>query len=111
MRVKATNEGLIGKTTASGFVIDEIVPFVALPAEAALGRLVAIVNSLTGAKCYAFVLDVGPWFTDDTNYVFSGGRPRSESTPSTNGAGIDLGYKVWALLGMKDNTEVDWWFV
>ena len=111
MRVKATNEGLLGKTTATGYVIDEVVPFVALPAEGAKGRLVSVVNSLTGAQCYAFVLDVGPWNINDTAYVFGGARPKAESQPNTNGAGIDLGYKVWSLLGMKDNTEVDWWFV
>jgi hypothetical protein len=111
MRVKATNEGLIGGRTASGYIIDKVVPFVALPAEAALGRLVCVVNSLTGGQCYAFVLDVGPWYTNDTAYVFNGARPEAESNPKTNGSGIDLGYKVWVLLGMADNTDVDWWFV
>jgi hypothetical protein len=29
----------------------------------------------------------------------------------TNGAGIDLGERVWDLLGMRDNAEVEWEFI
>jgi len=29
----------------------------------------------------------------------------------TNGAGIDLSEKVWSLLGMKTNTEIEWEFI
>ena len=41
-------------------------------------------------------------------YVFRGARPQAESgTDSTgrptNGAGIDLGERVWSQLGMLDN--------
>lgn len=108
MRVKATREGLIGGETASGYIVDTVVPCVALPSELALGKFIEIHNPLTGAACIAIVLDVGPWHIDDHAYVFGGSRPRSESEPHTNGAGIDLGEKVWAQLGMTDNTAV-WW--
>ena len=38
MTVKATREGLIGGQTASGYIIDRVVPFVALPCGKALQR-------------------------------------------------------------------------
>jgi hypothetical protein len=115
MTVKATREGLIGQRTASGYVIDTVVPFVALPATEALGRCVRLLNPLTGISCFAIVLDVGPWNTQDNAYVFGGSRPQAESGKDmtgrpTNGAGIDLGEKVWSLLGMADNTDIDWGF-
>lgn len=111
MTVKATREGLVGHVTATGYIIDTVVPFVALPSEAAKQRLIQIANPATGKSCYAFVLDVGPWFISDDAYVLDGQRPRAESAPNTNGAGIDLGEKVWALLGMTDNGPVSWEFV
>jgi hypothetical protein len=48
--------------------------------------------------------------------VFGGQRPQAESGIDaegrpTNGAGIDLGEKVWTLLGMTDNGDVDWEFI
>ena len=109
--VKATYEGLLGKTTASGYVVDMAVPFVSLPSPLALGKLIEILNPLNGAKCYAFVLDVGPWNQNDDRYVFGGQRPLAESQANTNGSGIDLGFRVWTLLGMTDNTNVTWSFV
>lgn len=118
MIVKATREGLIGQRTASGYVIDAVVPFVALPAEMALGRFVRVWNERTPAlkNCYAIVLDVGPWNVNDDAYVFGGQRPQAETgTDSTgrktNGAGIDLGEKVWSKLGMTDNGSVYWEFL
>jgi hypothetical protein len=116
MVVKATREGLVGDKTASGYVIDTVVPFVALPSTNALGRLVKLTNLANSKACYAFVLDVGPWNTADDAYVFGGQRPAAESGMSvsgrgTNGAGIDLGEKVWSLLGMADNSNVEWDFV
>ena len=109
--VKATREGLVGGKTASGYVDDTVVSFVALPATLALGKFVEIHNPLNGKACIAQVLDVGPWHTSDNAYVFGGARPAAESTPTTNGAGIDLGEKVWTLLGMTDNTNVSWRFI
>lgn len=117
IQVKATREGLVGKTTYSGYVIDTVVPFVALPSVRAIHRLVRIVNVLLpDVYCYAFVLDVGPWNEHDDAYVFSGARPQAESGKDasgrvTNGAGIDFGQYVWNALGMKDNGLVQWEFI
>ena len=116
MLVKATREGLIGQITALGWTIDAEYPFVALPSHKALGMWVSLRNPATGKHCCAQVLDVGPWNTEDDAYVFDGARPAAESGTSvsghgTNGAGIDLGEKVWGLLGMTGNTEVEWVFV
>ena len=116
MLVKATREGLIGQITALCWTIDAEYPFVALPSHKALGMWVSLRNPATGKHCCAQVLDVGPWNTEDDAYVFDGARPAAESGTSvsghgTNGAGIDLGEKVWGLLGMTGNTEVEWVFV
>lgn len=116
MLVKATREGLVGQKTASGFVIDTVVPFVALPSHAALFRFVKLANPANGKTAMAVVLDVGPWNVADAGYVFGTDRPQAESGTDlfgrkTNGAGIDLGEKVWNQLGMTDNTEVDWTFI
>jgi hypothetical protein len=116
IRVKATREGLPGRRTASGYIIDQIVPFVALPSTLALGKFVRIRNPENNATRYAVVLDVGPWNTHDDSYVFKGLRPQAETGMDstgrvTNGAGIDLGEKVWHELGMLDNGEVEWEFI
>lgn len=68
--VKATREGLVGGHTASGYVIDAIVPFVALPSTQALHRFVRVTNPVTGQSALAIVLDVGPWNEHDAAYVF-----------------------------------------
>ena len=116
--VKATREGLVGQKTSSGYIIDTVVPFVALPSVHALQKFVKITNLLTQKSCIAIVLDVGPFNTNDDAYVFGpdSARPAAESGLSvsgqgTNHAGIDLGEKVWSLLGMKDNTDVQWEFL
>lgn len=116
MTVKATREGLVGQKTASGFVIDSVVPFVALPSHQALFRFVKLTNPANSKSTYAVVLDVGPWNVADDAYVFDGARPQAESGTdlfgrTTNGAGIDLGEKVWRQLGMVDNSDVDWQFL
>ncbi len=116
MKVKATREGLIGFKTSSGYVVDKIVPFVALPSTKALGRFVRVRNVLNNRSCLAVVLDIGPFNEHDDEYVFHDARPQAESGVSvsgigTNGAGIDLSEKVWQMLGMKDNTEVEWVFL
>jgi hypothetical protein len=116
MLVKATREGLVGQITALGWTIDAEYPFVALPSHKALGMWVSLRNPATGKHCCAQVMDVGPWNTRDDAYVFDGARPAAESGTSvsgqgTNGAGIDLGEKAWGLLGMMDNSEVEWQFV
>ena len=116
MLVKATREGLVGQRTASGYVIDDVVAFVALPSVRALKRFVRIANPANGKTCYAQVLDVGPWNEQDDAYVFNGARPQAETGTdifgrATNGAGIDLGGAVWKVLGMVDNSQVDWEFI
>jgi hypothetical protein len=115
-RVKATREGLVGRRTASGYVIDTVVPFVALPHHAALHLFVRVTNPLNGRTTLAIVLDVGPWNERDQDYVFGLARPAAEAGVDTrgrptNGAGIDLGERVWRALGMTDNTDVEWVFL
>lgn len=70
LTVKATREGLIGGKTASGYLVDMRVPFVALPARAALRTWVRLFNPVNGKGTRALVLDVGPWNEDDNAYVF-----------------------------------------
>lgn len=116
--VKATREGLLGQKTASGYRVDDLVPFVALPAAAALRQWIRVTNPANGQSIRALVLDVGPWNTHDNAYVFGGARPQAErsrvnGTPDqygrqTNGAGIDLGERVWKALGLTDNADVSW---
>lgn len=114
--VKATREGLPGQKTSSGYLIDALVPFVALPSAAALRQWVTVTNPLNGKSIRALVLDVGPWNVNDNAYVFGGERPAAESgldvshNGKTNGAGIDLGEVVWNALGMLDNGNVSWEF-
>lgn len=129
--VKATREGLIGGKTASGYIVDAIVPFVALPSTKALRRFVRVQNPANGKSTIAFVLDVGPWNEHDHAYVLqpatlpglhaTGGalpvqRPSAERGldergRATNHAGIDLGEAVWKVLGMTDNGPVLWEFL
>lgn len=116
MRVKATREGRIGKPTATGYIVDRAVPFVALPSTRALRRFVRLSNPATGRSCLAIVLDVGPWNEHDDAYVFTKTRPAAESGVdehgrTTNHAGIDLGERVWVELAMRDNSDVEWEFI
>ena len=116
IRVKATREGLIGGKTASGYLIDKAVSFVALPSGRALRRFVRVVNPANGKRIIAQVLDVGPWNETDDAYVFKGARPQAETgrdsrERATNRAGIDLGEAVWKQLGMTGNDEVEWEFI
>lgn len=116
MTVKCTREGLLGQVTASGYRIDAVVPFVALPSRKALQRFVRLTNPATGASCLAVVLDIGPFNTNDDAYVFDGARPQAESGTSvsgvgTNGSGIDLGERVWHALGYTDNGQCEWSFI
>lgn len=124
IRVKATYEGLAGQTTSTGWKINNLVSFVALPSVRAQHKHVKIINPLNGKTTIAEVLDTGPWSEIDDDYVFNGARPLaerklkwlygekfSEPCPQSNGAGIDLGKKVWDKLEMKGNTEVDWEFI
>jgi hypothetical protein len=102
--------------TASGYLIEKHVPFIALPCAAALYRPVRVTNPANGRSIAALVLDVGPWNEDDSLYVNGSARPAAEcGTDSrgrkTNGAGIDLGERVWHELGLTDNGAVEWEFL
>ncbi len=113
--VKATREGLSGLKTSSGYLVDDQVPFVALPSTAALRQWVRVINPANGRSIRALVLDVGPWNEADQAYVFGGARPAAESGTDTRGratnrAGIDLGEAVWHALGMTGNDTVLWEF-
>ncbi len=58
--------------------------------------------------CYAQWRDVGPFRTDDVDYVFGANRP----LPNRNGnAGIDLSPAVRDMLGLRSGQKVDWRFV
>src|SRR5947208_11663689 len=59
VRLWATREGLVGKTTAGGHVITENDHFVALPSRKALNR--SVIVSYHGKSVTAPVLDIGPW--------------------------------------------------
>jgi hypothetical protein len=116
MIVIATREGLVGGITSTGWKIDTLLPFVALPSVNALRRFVRVTNPRTQKSCLAVVMDVGPWNEHDDDYVFKGERPAAESGIDTRGrhtnkAGIDLGEYVWRALGMEGNTCVAWEFV
>lgn len=116
IRVKCTREGLVGEKTASGYVIDRVVSFVALPDRKALFKHVRLRNPANGKTCIAQCLDIGPWNLDDSTYVFGGERPQAESGidqfgRKTNHAAIDLGERVWKELGLQGNTEIEWEFL
>lgn len=132
--VKATREGLVGGKTSTGYKVEKEVPFVALPSVAALRQWVKIYNRKTGKSCRALVLDVGPWNENDHAYVFQPATLNRDGTPPqdeakgirptaetgvdtrgrvTNSAGIDLGEKVWELLGLPGlggSATVSWEF-
>lgn len=112
--IKATREGRLGRTTASAFHIDGVVPFVALPDWHALHRFVRL--RYQQQSVLAIVLDVGPWNIDDAEYVFGGARPQAESGIDksgrvTNHAGIDLSEYIWHQLHLADNVLLDWEFI
>lgn len=118
IRVKATREGLLGGKTATGYRVETEVPFVALPSTAALRLWITVRNPANGRSIRALVLDIGPHYEKDHAYVFNGARPRAEAGGKddygrivTNGAGIDLGEKVWNELGYTDNGPCEWEFL
>lgn len=117
IRVLATREGLIGKRTASGHLIQHDSWFVALPCKQAIGRVVRLyLNENDTRGLTAPVLDIGPWNEDDGAYVFRGERPAAETGVDTRGrvtnhAGIDLSDAVFFALGLRDNKEIEWEFI
>lgn len=101
-QVKASREGLIGGTTASGLVIKADDLFVALPSRLALKKWVIVEYEDISIRVQ--VLDVGPWNTRDP-YFYKGQRPQAETGKDlfgrkTNGTGIDLSDGLWDLLGI-----------
>jgi len=63
VRLWATREGLVGRTTAAGHLITANDHFVALPSRKALNQSVII--NYQGKTQTAPVLDIGPWNRDD----------------------------------------------
>jgi hypothetical protein len=63
VRLFATREGLVGRTTASGHVIQPDDKFVALPSRRALGKTVVV--KYRDKTITTTVKDVGPWNRDD----------------------------------------------
>jgi hypothetical protein len=127
VRLYATREGLVGRSTASGHVIQNGDHFVALPSKSALGKTVTL--SYKGKTTQAPVLDVGPWNKDDAWWENGPGRGQFKDLPrfmpqvwaawnngynnGRDGTGrfvtfpamIDLADGVYADLGM---TTADW---
>jgi hypothetical protein len=58
-----------------------------------------------GRSCFCQVADVGPWRTDDREYVLGEARPRAEAEGK---AGIDLSPAVRDYLGLSGKDLVDW---
>lgn len=117
--VEATREGLVGETTASGYLIKESSIFVALPSRKALGRWVAVRYKNKVMVCK--VRDVGPHSIYDP-YWESGDKPAAEKGirlprkwgESKNGAGIDLSNGLWDWLHIKRGkgiAPVKWKFI
>ncbi|MFH1822606.1 MAG: hypothetical protein ABH830_02800 [Patescibacteria group bacterium] len=61
-----------------------------------------------GRTCYAQWEDVGPMETDDFNYVFGDGSPKSSFN---NYAGLDISPAVWDCLNMNTNDITEWRFI
>jgi hypothetical protein len=129
VRLWATREGLVGKTTASGHVIEPNDHFVALPSKKALNR--SVIVSYRGKNVTAPVLDVGPWNRDEAWWETGSARGQFADLPRfvpevwaafdqgyNNGrdatgryvtfpAMIDLGDGVYADLGLPAADWVD----
>lgn len=106
--VRATREGLPGQKTSSGYRIDGVVRFVALPALAALRQWVRVFNPANGKSCVALVLDVGPWNENDNVYVFQEATnpnlPYAGLTPRTpDGLSVDITKAI--TLGIRPQAE------
>jgi hypothetical protein len=98
VRLWATREGLVGKTTSSGHVITPNDHFVALPSKKALNRQV-IVN-YHGKNITTPVLDVGPWNRDEAWWEPSNNRGQFSDLPR-------FVPEVWAAYEQNYNTGHD----
>ncbi len=127
VRLWATREGLVGRTTASGHVITAADHFVALPSRKALNK--SVIVSYRGKTVTAPVLDIGPWNREDAWWEPAATRGQFADLPRfvpevwaayENGynsgrdaigrfvtfpAMIDLADGVYADLGMQ---QADW---
>lgn len=118
-RVKATREGLVGHTTASGLCIEEDSVFVALPHRNALGKDIAVKYGNVTMVCT--VQDVGPhsigddyWNRDRRPLAEKGIRIPKRWGKAKNKAGIDLSDGLWDFFGIKRGkgiVEVEWKFL
>lgn len=63
---------------------------------------------VSGRSCYGQWEDVGPFESDDVDYVFGTAEPKNQFNQK---AGIDLSPAMRDCLGMKDNGLVEWQFV
>lgn len=70
-----------------------------------------------GKSVVCDIIDIGPWYDGTAAkgpfdpYWQTNSRPRAESDPRTNGAGIDLTPPADAALGVNGKGLVDWEFV
>jgi hypothetical protein len=129
VRLWATREGLVGKTTAGGHLVTAGDHFVALPSRKALNR--SVIVSYRGKSVTAPVLDIGPWNRDDAWWEVGAARGQFPDLPrfvpeawaayengyndGRDGSGryvtfpamIDLSDGVYADLGMQQSDWVD----
>jgi hypothetical protein len=127
VRLWATREGLVGRTTSSGHVITPNDHFVALPSRKALNK--SVIVAYRGKSVTTTVLDVGPWNKDDAWWESGNGRGQFPDLPrfvpevwaafeqgyngGRDGTGrfvtfpamVDLADGVYADLGMQ---QADW---
>jgi hypothetical protein len=127
VRLWATREGLVGRTTASGHLITPDDHFVALPSRKALNK--SVIVSYRSKNVTVPVLDIGPWNRDDPWWEPAATRGQFADLPrfvpevwaayengynggrDANGrfvtfpAMIDLADGVYADLGMQ---QADW---
>ncbi len=61
-----------------------------------------------GEVCYGQWQDVGPFLTDDADYVFGGAPP---SNTFGEHAGLDVSPALWDCLGLETNEVTKWRFV
>jgi len=64
--------------------------------------------TFNGKACYAQWQDVGPFFTDDYDYVFGGRNPRAQNKDM---AGLDVSPAIRDFLGFKNTPRTNWRFI
>ena len=79
VRLWATREGLVGRTTASGHLITENDHFVALPSRKALNK--SVIVSYRGKAVTTTVLAIGPWNRDDAWWEVGAARGQFQRDP------------------------------